>query len=175
MYFPCIIKCRGFIFLCSSSQLLYSIPNQLSSLYKNHVTLTEFTFDPLNAELNPICFLQALVGAHHIFHVSRLGVNIVISSYGQYSKVVYHLVMFPDWNFVYNSYACRTSFLSCSPFVLHPIAMQMIKSAMQFARAPQYILPLSSKTVLRTLSSNPVFAPLMLCNKFHVRKNQTKL
>ena len=30
---------------------------------------------PLNAELNPICHLLALVGAHHIFHVSRVRVN----------------------------------------------------------------------------------------------------
>jgi hypothetical protein len=28
-------------------------------------------FSPLNAELNPICHLQALLGAHHIIHVSR--------------------------------------------------------------------------------------------------------
>jgi len=32
---------------------------------------------PLNAELNPICHLLALVGAHHILHVSRVRVNIV--------------------------------------------------------------------------------------------------
>ena len=30
----------------------------------------------LNAELNPICHLLALVGAHHILHVSRLSVNV---------------------------------------------------------------------------------------------------
>jgi len=32
-------------------------------------------FNPLNAELNPICHLLALLGAHHIFHVSRRRVN----------------------------------------------------------------------------------------------------
>ena len=32
--------------------------------------------NPLNAELNPICHLLALVGAHHILHVSRVRVNI---------------------------------------------------------------------------------------------------
>ena len=31
--------------------------------------------NPLNAELNPICHLLALLGAHHILHVSRIGVN----------------------------------------------------------------------------------------------------
>jgi hypothetical protein len=28
-------------------------------------------FNPLNTELNPICPLLALFGAHHILHVSR--------------------------------------------------------------------------------------------------------
>ena len=32
-------------------------------------------FNPLNTELNPICHLLALLGAHHIFHVSRIRVN----------------------------------------------------------------------------------------------------
>ena len=32
-------------------------------------------FDPLNAELNPICHLLALIGAHHILHVSRIRVK----------------------------------------------------------------------------------------------------
>ena len=32
-------------------------------------------FKELNAELNPICHLVALVGAHHIFHVSRIMVE----------------------------------------------------------------------------------------------------
>jgi len=31
---------------------------------------------PLNAELNPICHLLALLGAHHILHVSRVRVNV---------------------------------------------------------------------------------------------------
>jgi len=31
--------------------------------------------DPLNAELNPICDQLALLGAHHIFHVSGLRVK----------------------------------------------------------------------------------------------------
>jgi len=34
-----------------------------------------FTIDPLNAELNPICHLLALLGAHHILHVSRIRVK----------------------------------------------------------------------------------------------------
>ena len=32
-------------------------------------------FKGLNAELNPICRLLAVLGAHHILHVSRIRVN----------------------------------------------------------------------------------------------------
>jgi len=31
--------------------------------------------NPLNAELNPICHMLALLGAHHILHVSRIRVK----------------------------------------------------------------------------------------------------
>ena len=36
-----------------------------------------FCLNPLNAELNPICHLLALVGAHHILHVSRIRVKML--------------------------------------------------------------------------------------------------
>ena len=32
-------------------------------------------FNPLNTELNPICYLLALLGAHHFLHVSRIWVK----------------------------------------------------------------------------------------------------
>ena len=32
--------------------------------------------NPLNTELNPICHLLALLGAHHILHFSRIRVNL---------------------------------------------------------------------------------------------------
>jgi hypothetical protein len=35
-------------------------------------------FNPLNAELNPICHLLALTGVHHILHVSRIRVKLII-------------------------------------------------------------------------------------------------
>ena len=34
-------------------------------------------FNSLNAKLNPICHLLALLGPHHILHVSRVRVKIV--------------------------------------------------------------------------------------------------
>ena len=33
------------------------------------------SFNPLNAELNPICHLLALLGVHHFLHVSRIRVK----------------------------------------------------------------------------------------------------
>jgi hypothetical protein len=35
----------------------------------------EHYLNTLNAELNPICHLLALLGAHHILHVSRIRVK----------------------------------------------------------------------------------------------------
>ena len=32
-------------------------------------------FNPLNAELNPICYLLALLGPHHFLHISRIRVK----------------------------------------------------------------------------------------------------
>jgi len=39
-------------------------------------------FNPLNANLNPICHLLASLGAHHILHVSRIRVKILIRFFG---------------------------------------------------------------------------------------------
>jgi len=38
--------------------------------------------NPLNAEINPICHLLELLGAHHIFHVSGLRVNVDLQEVG---------------------------------------------------------------------------------------------
>ena len=35
-----------------------------------------YHFNPLNPELNPICYLLALLGAHHFLHVSRIRVKL---------------------------------------------------------------------------------------------------
>jgi hypothetical protein len=40
------------------------------------ILATDFpVINPLNAELNPICHLLALLRAHHILHVSRIRVK----------------------------------------------------------------------------------------------------
>jgi len=40
-----------------------------------HINFRLNMFNPLNAELSPICHLLALLGAHRILHVSKLRVN----------------------------------------------------------------------------------------------------
>jgi len=35
------------------------------------------SFNPLKPELNPICYLLALLGAHHFLHVSRIRVKLL--------------------------------------------------------------------------------------------------
>ena len=43
---------------------------------KNGLTRDEDSqINPLKAELNPICYLLALLGAHHFLHVSRIRVK----------------------------------------------------------------------------------------------------
>ena len=36
-----------------------------------------YKINSLNAELNPICHLLALLGDHHILHVSRIRVKLI--------------------------------------------------------------------------------------------------
>ena len=48
---------------------------------ESHLILPEHDDDddinPLNPELNPICYLLALLGAHHFLHVSRIRVKLL--------------------------------------------------------------------------------------------------
>jgi len=56
---------------CGSSGI-WSCP---SACYEG---MTALILNPLNAKLNSICHLLALLGAHHIFHISRIRVNLDI-------------------------------------------------------------------------------------------------
>ena len=47
--------------------------------FRSMLCLTDI--NPLNTELNPIRHLLALVGAHHIVHVSRISVNMMVLSH----------------------------------------------------------------------------------------------
>jgi len=51
-----------------------------------------YKVNPLNAELNPICRLVALLGAHHIFHVSRIKVKGNFSPFNAELNPICHLL-----------------------------------------------------------------------------------
>ena len=49
--------------------------SRLANLFVRAVCAADRYIETLNAELNPICHLQALLGAHHILHVFRIRVK----------------------------------------------------------------------------------------------------
>jgi len=55
-------------------------------------------FTPLNAELNPICYLLALLGAHHIFHVSGLRVKMLRGCQNKYFHQFYKFLLYHGCN-----------------------------------------------------------------------------
>jgi hypothetical protein len=49
------------------------MPSQRRNTRKLSVNSMRIEYiNPLNAKLNPICHVLVLLGAHHIFHVSRI-------------------------------------------------------------------------------------------------------
>jgi len=66
----------SFFLICSnmSNQTMYQTVHLLGCVTIQTGTWVP-TFNPLNADLNPICHLLALLAAHHILHVSRIRVN----------------------------------------------------------------------------------------------------
>jgi len=46
------------------------------SVFIDRTTFIRYLINPLNAELNPICHLLALLGAHPILHISRIRVKL---------------------------------------------------------------------------------------------------
>jgi len=67
--------------------ILPKTPTHYKALTNTHITkpihthttkqykTTTVQINPLNAELNPICYLLALLGAHHFLHVSRIRIK----------------------------------------------------------------------------------------------------
>jgi len=62
----CIIQ--GFFCIATGD----TVHSAVLSSAQNHITKT--LFNPLNPELNPICYLLALL-AHHFLHISRIRVK----------------------------------------------------------------------------------------------------
>ena len=55
--------------------ILYSI--ELIAFSAEYTLFNSCNFNPLNPESNPICYLLALLGAHHFLHVSRIRVKLL--------------------------------------------------------------------------------------------------
>jgi len=59
-----------------NAALNYGFVNVPHRIHNCTNTLYDYVIiNPATAELNPICHLLALLGAHHIFHVSRIRIN----------------------------------------------------------------------------------------------------
>jgi hypothetical protein len=55
---------------------VYKVQLHVSALDNGHLQVAhEIFINPLNAQLNPTCHLLALLGPHHILHVSRVRVK----------------------------------------------------------------------------------------------------
>ena len=63
------------------SYILYCFAKEASRLTDFNLELCRgkisIQFNPLNPELNPVCYLLALLGAHHFLHVSRIRVKLL--------------------------------------------------------------------------------------------------
>jgi hypothetical protein len=71
------MKCGGQIcgYLKVNGPFTWTVDGTYAVLMFFFVCLAFGTIDPLNAELNPIYHQLALLGAHHILHVSRVRVK----------------------------------------------------------------------------------------------------
>jgi hypothetical protein len=59
------------------SQYTVGVCNQVNLLILYYISSSLVNLiNPLNAELNLICHLLALLGAHHVLHVSRIRVKV---------------------------------------------------------------------------------------------------
>ena len=59
---------------------MYSLKKCSNLQYTKNGTIykeIETYINPLKPELNPICYLLALLGAHHFLHVSRIRVELL--------------------------------------------------------------------------------------------------
>jgi len=45
-------------------------------IYVSHIRPLK-NINPLKPELNPVCYLLALLGAHHFLHISRIRVKLL--------------------------------------------------------------------------------------------------
>ena len=61
----------------ATSGMFSSNMGSSGAIFESAPYTTNICFNPLNPELNPICYLLALLGAHHFLHVSRIRVQLL--------------------------------------------------------------------------------------------------
>ena len=66
-----------FIFNCNSEFIDLYLHVAVCYIKILYGTVDEGLLNPLNPELNPICYLLALLGAHHFLYVSRIRVKLL--------------------------------------------------------------------------------------------------
>jgi len=71
--FPLFYVIQKFLTVLHKIPPLVPVLSQMNVLHNFPV----FCFNPLNPELNLICYLLALLGVHHFLHVSRIGVKLL--------------------------------------------------------------------------------------------------
>jgi len=59
------------------TKLIVAFRNFANAPKNKHVHFDKNGINPLNPELNPICYLLALLGAHHFLHVTRIRVKLL--------------------------------------------------------------------------------------------------
>ena len=67
---------RGNVPSLNTAPVMVFIYREILSTLKADASLSCY-FNPLKAELNPICCLLALLGAHHFLNVSRIRVKLL--------------------------------------------------------------------------------------------------
>ena len=90
-----VMGSRGVFIYNNSNRFL--ITGQTTTNNTATTTLQPEAVNPLNAELNPICYLLALLGAHHFLHVSRIWVkSLTLRQLMSYIHMEHLFLMFLD-------------------------------------------------------------------------------
>jgi hypothetical protein len=81
-------------------------------------------FNPLNVELNPICHLLALLGAHHILHVSRVRVKrCCLTSLQPYDSTILNCVSYVNVTAARDREFCLTKSKRSAPAIVMPAGL----------------------------------------------------
>jgi amino acid permease len=85
-------------------------------------------FNSLNAELNSICHFLALLGAHSIFHVSRIRFNYQYITYGKHVNILLYTIYFEISLCINHSVlSSLLQVYSCQPFTKQQFQQQNLK------------------------------------------------